>query len=191
MNDYRDRDPGEAIWQAYFEAAIAAGEGQTIAVSKDKADKAYAEHCERWPRERKVVPLNVHEEVVEAARLKTAEHLIEVACQTARPAMNNLEHGPESRKDAAQVLRSFVEALGTLIGQVERRAFYTGHVTWICPPIYDEGADYRLPERALPAIRELIASTKKAQSLLSPEESLKISQATQELERAIWRSEPR
>jgi hypothetical protein len=67
MDDFTNTyDPSERIWHNYYCASIQGGRPPTEA--RREADKALAEHFERWPRERKVIPLTEHEDQIRRVR---------------------------------------------------------------------------------------------------------------------------
>jgi hypothetical protein len=197
-HDYRD--PSEAIWQEYFKAALTAAfaasptAASTVAEAKNVADKAFAEHCERWPRERKVVPLTEHEERLAIIRVETAERVLEaIGGGGAQFVVYNLENA--KRHDAANVLRAFIEGLGSIIGRANSRLFVTEKMTWSCPPPYEPGDfAWTLPKQAIPMLHRLLVLGEQAQSAsprwpVNADEKNTIGEAVQVLRNAIFRSQ--
>lgn len=88
MDDFTNTyDPSERIWHNYYCASITGGRSPTEA--RREADKALAEHFERWPRERKVIPLQEHEDQVRRAKYGVIDDLYRTLMYGGRGYPNN------------------------------------------------------------------------------------------------------
>lgn len=191
------RDPGEMDWQGYFMAALASG--VDVPKAKETADKAYALHCERWPRERKVIPLTEHVEALETERIAGASTVIRAIGEAAASAYSDLKYqargGKRPRADAAEVLSSFASAAATLIAPVMGKLVIGNRLQWQAPPEADDSESYVFNERATKMVERLLILSKRVLLGEKPFEDESwmpgIREASEELWRAVNRSKER
>lgn len=101
-------DPNECIWQRYFAALLQSCPPDE---ARRRADKALSEHCERWPRERRVVPKQEVDDQIDQERCDAARKLawvIQDACNRAESILASAD-----RQDAAHVVQTMGDHIVT------------------------------------------------------------------------------